>query len=80
MCQCVLLFPQLLDIFLNEKWSDYVNAYPELPSEQKMVAPSMVHGLLNRLTVRNVIMYYVQYVDSLFKISSEVVKSWHVNC
>lgn len=40
--------PQLVDLFLNEKWSDYVSEYPNLSERHKNVSPRNVHGLLTR--------------------------------
>ena len=40
--------PQLVDMFLSEKWSDYVSEYPVLSERHKLVSPHMVHGLLTR--------------------------------
>lgn len=40
---------QLVDVFLNEKWSDYVSEYPNLSERHKNVSPRSVYGLLTRL-------------------------------
>jgi hypothetical protein len=40
---------QLVDLFLGERWSDYISEYPSLAERHKHVAPYMVHGLLSRL-------------------------------
>jgi hypothetical protein len=40
---------QLVDLFVNEKWSEYISEYPSLSDKYKHVAPYMVHGLLARL-------------------------------
>lgn len=39
---------QLVDVFLNEKWSDYVSKYPNLSERHKNVSPRSVYGLLTR--------------------------------
>ena len=44
----LLPLPQLVDMFLDERWSDYVSEYPVLSERHKFVSPHMVHGLLTR--------------------------------
>ena len=39
---------QLVDMFLGEKWSEYINEYPSLPERHRHVPPYMVHSLLTR--------------------------------
>ena len=46
-CRHVTL-PQLVDMFLSERWSDYVSEYPVLSDRHRLVSPHMVHGLLTR--------------------------------
>lgn len=51
-CVCILKdsvhLAQLVDVFLNEKWSDYVSKYPNLSERHKNVSPRSVYGLLTR--------------------------------
>ena len=70
--------PQLVDMFLNEKWSEYVSQYPELGQEMKLVAPCMVHGLLTRCGDYIIIMSrLLQPFQNQFQTSKTRV--WHVN-
>ena len=55
LCVCVergvtfsLPLLQLVDLFLSEKWSDYISEYPQLSERYHHVPPRMVHSLLHR--------------------------------